>query len=116
MPWKSPRVCECGRRVAGGLRCPCQLDRDRARKARHDAKRPNASQRGYDAKWERARRDFLKMYPTCARCGAPATVVDHVIPHKGDKRLFWDRTLWQPLCAHHHNSSKQREERAYDHA
>lgn len=27
-----------------------------------------------------------------------ATVVDHIIPHKGDQYLFWDRSNWQPLC------------------
>jgi 5-methylcytosine-specific restriction protein A len=27
-----------------------------------------------------------------------ATIIDHIIPHRGDKRLFWDRTNWQPIC------------------
>jgi 5-methylcytosine-specific restriction protein A len=34
----------------------------------------------------------------------PATVVDHIIPHRGDPVLFWDRKgNWQGLCAPHHN-------------
>lgn len=33
----------------------------------------------------------------------PATVVDHVIPHKGDKKFFWDENNWQPLCKRHHD-------------
>jgi 5-methylcytosine-specific restriction endonuclease McrA len=37
--------------------------------------------------------------------------VDHIIPHRGDDRLFWDRSNWQALCAHHHNSNKQRLDR-----
>ncbi len=43
---------------------------------------------------------FLKLNPRCARpgCGAPATLVDHIIPHKGDQRLFWSRSNWQPLA------------------
>jgi len=46
-------------------------------------------------------------------CGAPATVVDHRIPHRGDKRLFWDRNNWEPLCASCHSGHKQaREKRA----
>ena len=39
-----------------------------------------------------------------------ATVVDHIKPHRGDRRLFWDSDNWQPLCAPHHSSTKQREE------
>lgn len=40
----------------------------------------------------------------CADCRlAEATVVDHVRPHRGDRRLFWDRTNWQALCAPCHN-------------
>ncbi|CAN7509406.1 HNH endonuclease signature motif containing protein [Pararhizobium sp. LjRoot238] len=37
-------------------------------------------------------------------------VVDHVIQHKGDQRLFWDPTNWQPLCPDHHDIVKQQEE------
>ncbi len=40
-----------------------------------------------------------------------ATVVDHIVPHKGDQALFWDTDNWQSLCVHHHASVKQREER-----
>jgi hypothetical protein len=36
----------------------------------------------------------------------PAQVVDHIIPHKGDYRLFWFGGL-QSLCAHHHNVDKK---------
>ncbi|MDE4173662.1 HNH endonuclease [Phaeobacter sp. PT47_59] len=43
-------------------------------------------------------------------CGAPATVVDHIKAHRGDERLFWGRTNWQPLCASCHNRHKQRQE------
>lgn len=32
-----------------------------------------------------------------------ATVVDHVVPHRGSKRLFWDHNNWQALCTPHHN-------------
>ena len=31
-------------------------------------------------------------------CRIPATVVDHVEPHRGDERLFWDQEdQWQVL-------------------
>jgi 5-methylcytosine-specific restriction endonuclease McrA len=44
-------------------------------------------------------------------CGNAATVVDHIIPHKGDRKLFWSRANWQPLCVSCHSSRKQRLER-----
>ena len=65
--------------------------------------RDNSSARGYDSKWKKARDLFLKRHPLCAKCllkgkVTPATVVDHKIPHRGDKRLFWDMSNWQSLC------------------
>ena len=74
-----------------------------------------SSQRGYGSRWRKARDGFLKANPLCAYCQKqgriePATVVDHVKPHKGDQALFWDKANWQPLCKHCHDSAKQREE------
>tara|TARA_R100000365_G_C2667270_1_gene17885 strand:+ start:60 stop:410 length:351 start_codon:yes stop_codon:yes gene_type:complete len=111
MPFASPRLCSCGNIVPSGERCACQKASDRARKARHDRRRPTARQRGYNTEWQKARAAYLIAHPYCVRCGKPAGHVDHITPHKGDDRLFWDRTNWQALCAHHHNSTKQREER-----
>lgn len=70
--------------------------------------RESAAERGYDKKWEKARKVFLRKYPLCVVCMkegklTPATVVDHIIPHRGDKRLFWDEGNWQPLCKTHHD-------------
>ncbi|MGN8117506.1 HNH endonuclease signature motif containing protein [Labrys sp. 22185] len=103
MPSRAPRLCICGRIVAGGARCVCQQQR----KAETDRRRPTAHDRGYGAKWRSAREGFLAKHRRCIRCDQPATVVDHKIPHKGDMRLFWDRNNWQPLCSHCHNSFKQ---------
>jgi len=33
----------------------------------------------------------------------PATVVDHIIPHRGDQKLFWDQTNWEALCKECHD-------------
>ncbi|WP_328595995.1 HNH endonuclease signature motif containing protein [Aureimonas psammosilenae] len=44
-------------------------------------------------------------------CGAPSTVVDHIIPHRMDLKLFWRRSNWQPLCQPCHSSQKQAEEK-----
>lgn len=111
MPSAPPRLCSCGNIVPAGERCACQIKSDRARKHRHDQRRPSSRERGYDHEWRKARAAYLTAHPHCAMCGQRATHVDHIIPHKGDDRLFWDRNNWQPLCAHHHNSTKQREER-----
>ena len=73
-----------------------------------DRLRGNAEARGYNAEWRRARKAFLQQNPLCSECRkagklTPATVVDHIIPHRGDKRLFWDEKNWQPLCKSCHD-------------
>ena len=52
----------------------------------------------YDNKWKVARDDYLRLYPYCVQCGQVGKVVDHIIPHRGDLKLFWDRSNWQTLC------------------
>ncbi|ALN73584.1 HNH endonuclease signature motif containing protein [Aureimonas sp. AU20] len=114
MPSKPGRICACGNKVAGGELCQCQRQANRERKARHDASRPSAAARGYDGKWRMARLAYLAIHRTCRMCDEPATVVDHIIPHRGDFSkggLFWNRRNWQPLCAHCHNSKKQAAEK-----
>ena len=78
-----------------------------------DRMRGGASARGYDARWREARALFLKQYPLCAFCQAegkivPATVVDHIIPHRGEQRLFWDQTNWESLCKECHDKKTGR--------
>jgi 5-methylcytosine-specific restriction endonuclease McrA len=78
--------------------------------------RPSARQRGYDTRWDKARRTYLASHPWCAKCAeqgkrTAATVVDHIKPHRGDQALFWDRANWQGLCKGHHDRTKQREEK-----
>lgn len=69
----------------------------------------------YGRRWREARKQFLMRNPCCKMCASvgktvAANVVDHIVPHKGDETLFWDRSNWQPLCTHHHNSHKAIEE------
>ncbi len=73
-----------------------------------DAMRGGAAARGYDAKWREARKLYLQRHPLCVKCLkekkiTPATVVDHIVPHRGDQKLFWDQSNWQPLCKEHHD-------------
>ena len=37
-------------------------------------------------------------------------LVDHIMPHKGNMALFWNRANWQPLCNHCHSQAKQAQE------
>ena len=79
--------------------------------------RKSSSERGYGHKWRKAREDFLSKNPLCVdhKClgrVVVATVVDHIVPHNGDQKLFWDRKNWQPLCKVCHDSHKQRLEKS----
>lgn len=77
--------------------------------------RPSSAVRGYGARWQRAREQYLRLCPLCVKCMlegkiTPAKVVDHIVPHKGDMVLFWDVNNWQPLCVQHHNSKTAKED------
>lgn len=72
--------------------------------------------RGYGREWQKARKFFLKRHLWCVRCKekgrlVPATVVDHIKPHRGDPDLFWDEKNWQPLCKRCHDHKTMTEER-----
>jgi 5-methylcytosine-specific restriction protein A len=80
--------------------------------------RPSAWKRGYNGRWKRIRHNHLAKEPLCRECKAmnkitSATVVDHIIPHKGDKKLFYDPNNRQSLCKFHHDSKTAREDGGY---
>ena len=92
MPTSAKRACpKCGKATQG--RCDCQ---------------PRGG-KVYNHKWQQERLVWLNEHPLCSACleqgkTTLATVVDHVVPHKGDAVLFWDSTgNWQSLCATCHN-------------
>lgn len=74
--------------------------------------------------WREVRAAHLANHPLCVFCLAqgritPATVVDHIAPHRGDVGLFFDPGNLQSLCDAQpyrcHSSAKQSEERrGYD--
>jgi 5-methylcytosine-specific restriction protein A len=73
----------------------------------------------YNHRWTKARKLFLDDNPLCNFCNhigriEAATVVDHIIPHKGDYDLFWNVNNWQALCTTCHASVKQRQENGLD--
>ena len=58
---------------------------------------------------------YLASHPLCVKCSSrnlvtAATVVDHIVPHQGDMRLFWDTDNHQALCKPCHDSDKAKEE------
>lgn len=115
MPSRPRRPCMhpgCTELVAEGSYC------EKHKKAvvqRTDERRPTAAQRGYDSRWRKAREGWLRVHPLCVMCEkegrhTPATVVDHIKPHKGDKKLFWDKNNWQSLCKRHHDTKTAAED------
>lgn len=98
--------------------CPGLTDNNycEEHKAVHRGDRASAASRGYDAKWRRARSRYLKAHPLCVKCRAEgrltrATVVDHVIPHRGDPVLLWDESNWQALCKQCHDKKTWNKDR-----
>ena len=73
------------------------------------------SSRLYTYQWRKASKQFLKEHPLCVHCQkegrlTPATEVDHIIPHGGNRKLFWDRKNWQPLCKSCHSKKTAEED------
>ena len=72
-------------------------------------------QRGYTTEWDkRAKHWRTHVQKVCQQCikegrVSPAEVVDHIIPHKGDMRLFWNEDNWQSLCTPCHNAKSATE-------
>jgi len=70
----------------------------------------------YDARWRKIRANWLSLHPLCVMCeeqgkATPATVVDHIISHRGDWVKFNDPNNWQSLCFHCHAVKSQQDRR-----
>ena len=77
--------------------------------------RDSAAARGYGRRWRWAAKCFLDKYPLCgmrpgnrppvmSQCyeqglTTAATVVDHVVPHRGDQQIFWAEVDRRPPLA-----------------
>ena len=94
----------CRTLVRGAARCPEHQQQERCRL---EERRGSAASRGYGYRWYKARRAFLahSSHMWCAICGFPtaAVEVDHIRPHRGDARLFWDQRNWQGICKSCHS-------------
>lgn len=73
--------------------------------------RATSAQRGYGSRWQKASAAWLKAHWEATdwfgghEAGRTyvAAVVDHIIPHKGNMKLFWDTDNWQGLTKRDHD-------------
>lgn len=93
-----------------------QAEKDQREQARASARWERHHQSiGYswvwhDSRWRKLRADHLKKEPNCRSCGAKATTVDHIVPHRGDERRAFDPDNLQSLCDRC-SAAKSREDR-----
>lgn len=67
--------------------------------------------------WRALRARHLRSHPWCVYClqqghQVRGTVVDHRIPHRGDRTLFLDAKNLQTCCKDHHDAVKQKLEKS----
>ena len=67
--------------------------------------------------WKRLRRSVMSDEPCCQRCLGNAIIkittdIDHIVPHRGDHSLFYDRSNLQGLCHECHSWKTAREQGA----
>jgi len=132
MPDAALRPCSgdprCPELTKGGP-CPKHL---KLRQKASDANRGTAQQRGYTYKWSLKSQQHLRQYPLCGmkdECAyegwrgecyeqgrvTPATCTDHIIPHKGDKLLFWDPLNRCSMCDSCHSKKTAMEDGGFGH-
>jgi 5-methylcytosine-specific restriction protein A len=113
VPWKPKTICSypgCN-----------ELSHDRycgMHKKRMNKERNSINSKIYNNQWRKASKTYLKENPLCVHCEkedrlTPATEVDHIIPHGGDMKLFWDKSNWQTLCKKCHSIKTAKEDGGY---
>ena len=76
----------------------------------------NKKKRLYDSvRWRRLRNMVLNEEPLCRLCSTinritPSKIADHIIPHRDNPDLFWDRDNLQALCPTCHSGIKRVQE------
>lgn len=96
----------------GGGKSKCTRDREADQRRR--AKKPWRN--WYKLKeWLSIRARRLSVEPLCRFCKergdvVPAMVCDHIVPHRGNRTLFFSFENTQSLCQSCHSRDKQREE------
>lgn len=103
-----------GSRLAG---LPARIARSPDPVVETELRRGSARERGYTTAWDKAAKGHLDRSPLCVYCamgawGQPprvtaARLVDHLIPHKGDQAIFWNKRDWVSSCTPCHAGPKQ---------
>ncbi len=107
--------------VSGNRFCVRHLEQHRRELRVRDAKRGTRTERGYSNVWLKSAKTFLVQHPLCEEClrqgkTTPATEVDHIVPHKGDSKLFWNVENWQALCHECHSRKTATEDGGFGRA
>ena len=104
MPTAALRLCAapgCQARVRAG-RCAAHRVQAEQQRRHLDVRKLYRTPR-----WAALRQQVWRANPLCVECAKagrvePWTDLDHIVPHRGDLRLFWDVRNLQGLCASHH--------------
>lgn len=62
----------------------------------------------YKGEWQHYSRAFLKLNNKCIACGSPSQACDHMVVHRGNSEMFWNRENHIPLCHSCHNTITSR--------
>jgi 5-methylcytosine-specific restriction protein A len=84
----------CGKAIDNARYCERHEALHQAQENKRKSIRNEDYSRMYTWNWRKYSSTFLKAHPLCLKCLEdgkiiPATEVDHIVPHKGDKDLFW---------------------------
>jgi 5-methylcytosine-specific restriction enzyme A len=79
--------------------------REQQEKERRERRASTARSLYHTAAWLKLRALQLENYSLCSvpGCGQPATVVDHVTPHRGSNALFFDQANLRSMCKRCHD-------------
>lgn len=116
MPTRPAHVCGqpgCPALVVGAPRCPAHQP--------PQPKRGSSTQQGYGSKWRKAKAAYLAVHRWCVECqrhghATPSTCIDHIVAHKGNRELFWNRRNWRASCISCNSSKAAREEGGFGNA
>lgn len=106
MAKKTKKLCKrCARNTTSNPKgfcdeCTSLYEKRKAVLEKHN--RIPAHRKGYDGRWHKFSKNFLRNNPVCASCGAPATVTDHKIPIQVMMDVWGENVLedeyYLPLC------------------
>ena len=98
----------CSAIVTKGSRCEEHRHKVASDEYRDDRRRRGTSaERGYGARWQHYRKDYLARNPLCVACLTrnritPATQIDHIRPRAIWPELFWQSFNHQAICTRCH--------------